>query len=373
MSLVFVALGFMAFLAVSSLAIDVGLLMTARSQAQNAADASALAGAVALVYDDFYDRSATGPAVQNALSAAAANPVVGTPVSITPADIAFPNDPGGQPNRVQVTVFRAGSRSNALPTFIGQYLGTPTADITATAIAEAAPANRVNCLKPFTIPDRWIEVQTPPWDPDDTFDLAGGGGKGKGKGGGSSDTYVPIDQPGYTGYDPYRDRGLQIVIKAGTGNNITPSFYFAWRMPGSSGAADYRWNIENCNPAIVNIFDLIGPEPGNMVGPTAQGVQALIDKDPTAYWDTTSNKVASPMYPSPRIGAIPVFDPVYYETGKQNGSNADLKVANFIGVFFEGMQGGDVIARITPIPGLIDGSAGTPPAGAFPRAIRLIQ
>ena len=35
------------------LAIDVGMLMTARSQAQNSADAGALAGAIALIYDDY--------------------------------------------------------------------------------------------------------------------------------------------------------------------------------------------------------------------------------------------------------------------------------------------------------------------------------
>ena len=45
MTYVFVGLGFMAFLSASMLAIDVGMLMTARSQAQNSADSGALAGA----------------------------------------------------------------------------------------------------------------------------------------------------------------------------------------------------------------------------------------------------------------------------------------------------------------------------------------
>ena len=58
MSFVFIGLGFMAFVAASTLAIDVGMFMTARSQAQTAADAGALAGATALVFDDFDDRSA---------------------------------------------------------------------------------------------------------------------------------------------------------------------------------------------------------------------------------------------------------------------------------------------------------------------------
>ena len=44
-------MGMMAFLSASMLAIDVGMLMTARNQAQNSADAGALAGATALVYE----------------------------------------------------------------------------------------------------------------------------------------------------------------------------------------------------------------------------------------------------------------------------------------------------------------------------------
>ena len=72
MSLVFVGMGFMAFLAATTLAIDVGMFMTARSQAQTAADSAALAGAIALARDDFNNRSSSGPAVQSALAAARA-------------------------------------------------------------------------------------------------------------------------------------------------------------------------------------------------------------------------------------------------------------------------------------------------------------
>ena len=43
MSYVFVGLGLMALMSATMLAFDVGMLMTARSQAQNSADAAALA------------------------------------------------------------------------------------------------------------------------------------------------------------------------------------------------------------------------------------------------------------------------------------------------------------------------------------------
>ena len=347
MFLVVVAIGFMAFLSASMLAIDVGMFMNARSQAQNAADAGALAGAVALVFDDFTDRSPGGPAVQNALMLARANSVMNQPVSVEPQDVTFPTQ-----ERVRVTVYRTGGRGNPLATIIGQYFGVASADVTSTATAAASPANAMTCVKPFTIPDKWIETQTPPWDPSDTFDAF----DKKGKPLANPDIYVPADQPGYTGYDAHSDRGTQLAVKAGTGNNIEPSFYFAWAIPGSRGAADYRWNIGNCNTTIMDFGDLLTAEPGNMVGPTRQGIQALIDRDPTAYWDTVNNRYVSTISPSPRVVAIPVFDPLYYDSGKKNGRNADLRAVNYVGFFIEGLQGGDVLGRITPISGLLKGS-----------------
>src|SRR4029453_3293611 len=105
-SMVFVALGFMAVLGASMLAIDVGMLMTARNQAQNSAAAGALPGATALVYDDWDDRSASGPAVVNALAAARYNKVMNGEVDVKSADVEFLNDEMGTPNRVRVTVRR---------------------------------------------------------------------------------------------------------------------------------------------------------------------------------------------------------------------------------------------------------------------------
>src|SRR3954452_19714446 len=95
MSLVFVCVGFMAFLAATTLAIDVGMFMTARSQAQNAADAGALAGATALAFDSFDDRSSGGPAVLSAVNTSVANNVIGSAPSALPADVTFPVGPFG--------------------------------------------------------------------------------------------------------------------------------------------------------------------------------------------------------------------------------------------------------------------------------------
>jgi Flp pilus assembly protein TadG len=370
MSYVFIGMGMMAFLSASMLAIDVGMLMTSRNQAQNAADAGALAGATALLFNDYEDRSPASPAVTHAIAAAQANEVMGEDVSVEVADVEFPVDPSGEANRVRVTVHRTGARGNPVSTLVARFFGMETADIVATATAEASPANAQSCVKPFTIPDRWIEKQTPGWDADDTFDAY----SNKGQPLANPDIYIPADQPGYTGYLADRDRGQRLMIRAGTGNNITPSFYFSLAIGGVSGGDEYRWNIENCNTTLMRWGQPLVQEPGNMVGPTVQGAQALLSKDPGAYWDTSSNTVRGSAFShSPRVFPIPLYDPAFYDAGKRQGRTADLKVANWIGFFLEDIQGNNIYGRITPIAGLRDKNAGPAPENAFPMAIRLVQ
>ena len=369
MSLVFVGVGFMAFLAATTLAIDVGMFMTARSQSQNSADAGALAGAVALYFDDFDNRSSGGPAVQNALSAARANIVINQQVDVEPADVTFPVGPTGLSNRVKVRVFRTSERGNPLATLMGRVFKVNSANVGAEATAEASPANAMTCVKPFTIPDKWIEKQTPPWDVDDTFDVVDNQGNPLPE----PDEYIPTGSSGYTGYNAERDKGMELMIRAGTGNNVMPSFYFSYSIGGITGGSEYEWNIANCNTTMMGFGDLLLAEPGNMVGPTTDGIDQLIAKDPNAEWNTTLNKAVSTMNPSPRVVAIPLYDPVYYDTGKQNGRYADLKVVNYLGFFIVGRSGNNVYGRITPISGLIKGNGGPAPVGAFPMAIRLVE
>ena len=369
MSLVFVGVGFMAFLAATTLAIDVGMFMTARSQAQNSADAGALAGAIALAFDDYNNRSAGGPAKQNAVIAARANQVMNAQVDVQPADITFPLGPTGLNNRVKARVYRTGDRGNPVGTLMGRFFGVTTVNIFAEATAEASQANAMTCVKPFTIPDKWIEKQTPPWDENDTFDVYDQHGNPLAK----PDVYIDATHDDYTGYSYRNDTGREIMIRAGTGNEINPSFYFSYAIGGVSGGSEYRWNIANCNTTVMGFGDLLLMEPGNMVGPTMDGIDDLIAQDPYAEWNDTLNKPVSTKNPSPRVVAIPLYDPVYYDTGKLNGRTADLKVANYMGFFITGRSGNNVYGRITPISGLMKGNGGPAPVNAFPVAIRLVE
>ena len=369
MSFVFVGVGFMAFVAATTLAIDVGMFMTARSQAQTAADAGALAGATALVFNDYNDRSAGGPVVRSAINTALYNDVMSSSVAVGPADVLFPIGPGGVSNRVRVNVYRTDGRNNPVPTMIGPVFGVPTVDINATATAEASPANAMTCVKPFTIPDRWIENTNPPWTTDSTFERY----DNKGKLLLNADQYIPAGSPGYAGYNPITDKGMLLTIRAGIGNNVAPSFYWSWKMPDATGADWYRDNIAGCNTTIMHFGALMTAEPGNMMGPTSQGIDALIALDPDAYWDTYTNSVHSDLSPSPRVFPIPLYDPNYYDNGKQNGRNADLKMANWLGFFVVERQGNNVLGRITPILGVVDEDAGPAPAGSYPMSIRLVE
>ena len=377
MSFIFVGVGFFAFLACTTLAIDVGMFMTARSQAQNSADAGALAGATALVFNSFTDRTPTGPAVQSAMNTALANQVIGANVSVKTADVTFPNDPAGNPTRVKVDVYRtdAADRNNPVPTLIGGIFGVKTVNITATATAEASPANAMTCVKPFMIPDKW-EEHTAPASEFNEFD-------NKGNPVPKPDIYVPpTDQVNYTGYTVAKDVGTTLVLRAGQGDQLNPSFYFSWKMPGDIGGNFYRDNIDGCNPSVI-AYDPDNPyymtqEPGDKQGPTLQGIQDLMDQDPNTYWEPAPGcacvKGSKFSGQSPRVFPIPLFDPQYYTEGKLNGRVADFRLSNFLGFYADHIDNnGKIYGIITNIMGLVDKTATNVPSTMFAHAIRLVQ
>ncbi len=365
MTLVMVATGLVAFLSATMLAVDVGMLMVARTEAQSAADAGALAGAIALGYDDFDDRSATGPAVQNAIAAATAaeNGVMNAQASVLPEDVTFPTI-----ERIRVRVQRSGVRGNPLSTFIAPMFGIPTVDLGAVATAEVSPANAMTCVKPFTVPDKWIEMQTPPWDPDDTFDVF----DNKGNPLANPDIYIPIGQPGYT--------GLQLYDRSRTAHHTEGRKRQQHRAELLFPLFDGRHHW--CGRIRVEHWQLQLLDHGLRRSAPGRARQHDRSRRRTA-WTPSSRAIR------PRIGITTTSShrctqarassrsrcsiPSYWDNGKQNGRNADLKVVNYMGFFIEEMQGNDVKGRITPIGGILTGNGGPAPTGAFPIAIVLVK
>lgn len=344
-SLVLVTIGMVALIGVAALAIDVGMLYGAKAQAQNAADSGALAGAGMLLIDPTDDITARNVAE----TFAEKHQIIRQAVQIEPAadiQVDLAN------LRVTVTARRIAARNNPVPTFFARVLDLVTAgqydfvDIEATAVAEVQPASSASCLKPWAIPDAYDDLTAP----------VGSYNTG--------DYY----QQGVTSYGTnYRnnnnDWGTQLTLKQGSPQSaIAPGQFFPIDLPMPNGPVSggdrYRENIANCNGQIVDIGDTLMTENGNMVGPTNQGVKALIDQDPGAYWDPVNGIMNSAFPPggSPRIGRVPMFDPgTPPTTGKQ-----DLVVTNIAGFFIEDVKGnGDVTGRLVPATGTGPAAPGT--------------
>ena len=116
--LIHVAIALLGLVAFSAFSIDHGVMMLSRGEAQNAADAGALAAALYMAYD-----AGDQPGGQTmGVAAAQANSVWGTQPDITLADVTFPPCPPGAPGIpdtcVRVDVFRnQRAGGNPLPVF----------------------------------------------------------------------------------------------------------------------------------------------------------------------------------------------------------------------------------------------------------------
>jgi Flp pilus assembly protein TadG len=402
--LIQVAIGLLVLIAVNSFVVDYGVMWVGRRQAQNAADAGALAGAVAMALDanGWTDRSETGPARLAARQMAITNTVwqqapdvdIVTDVFFTGVPAAMcPPDPNGLTPCIRVNVYRNQERGNALPTFFGLAAGITEQGVRATATARVAVANASDCMKPWAIPDKWLDAHDtiaptlPPntWTSEDEFDTHRRQGN----------NWIPLDPPDVytppspsgtgTGFTVAADLGLEVVLKQGGPQTaISPGVFFPVRLPrydgGSQGGDDYRENIASCNGLPVEIGDTLQSENGNMIGPTRQGVEDLIALDPDAEWDPTTMSVtgscaqaATPCAGnSPRIVAIPVFDTgVYYNTKRQG--LPVFTVINILGFFIDDMQGNDVVGYLTEAPGLVTGNSTINPNASFLAQIQLIR
>ena len=389
--LVHVAFAILAITAFTTFVIDYGVFWESRRQAQNAADAGALAGAIALAFDDPVDRSPTGIAAQAAVAVAQSNLVWGVAPSVNAATDVFITGAGGTqeypcppPNTggvcIRVNVYRSVARGNALPMFFGQLVGLTQQDVQATAAAQVAAANASNCIKPIAVADKWFEnnpVPNAPWEPTATFDPTGA----------SPDVYVPPSptSPG-SGFTIAADYGTELFLKPGNPqDSINPGWFQPVRFPGDSGGDDYRDALGSCQSGNFDIGDYLEKENGNMIGPTKQGIGDLIDLDPTATWNPTTQQVEKSCWQtnscvgnpgitqSPRIVALPVFDlDEYMATG--GPGNGTVRIVNILGFFVKEMVGNDVRGVLMTAPGVFNAGGGTvtPPA-AFLWTVLLVR
>lgn len=388
--LVHVGAALIALLAVGALAVDYGVRSVARRQAQNAADAAAFAAAYSLALDDPEDLERARVAAE---VTGERNWIIGQPPNIDPAlDVSFPSCPPGAPGFpdtcVRVNVYRNRHR-DPLPTFFARVVGVSSQGVQAMAIAQVTGGNASSCLKPFAIPDKWVDNRDVTgqvdsvWTWDDRYERYYESGPKKGQLlPEPRDEYIPPSEssPG-SGFRFPDDYGSLVVLKTGDpSSTITAGWYFPIDLPRAGspdpGGARYRENIASCNGVPVGIGDVLWNEPGNMVGPTKQGIQALIDKDPGAYWADGIKGSCAPSCAtvSPRLVGIPIFNVDAWATGDKASGRFTFTVTNILGFFLDGIDGnGDVTGHLMNYPGQVTDRGNLNEQSAFLRTVILVR
>jgi hypothetical protein len=270
-TLAIVAVSMVALLALLSLGIDLGMAYTARAEAQRVADSAALAGASVFL------RNPTPFQVQDTADAwareyAARNVVRNRPVDPVEDVMVWVLLEEG---KVRVRVERRG-----LPTWFARLLGRDQLTVSARAAASVLDSGVAECLKPWAVIDLFhINGVRPPFD--SIYDQNNPAHRYE------ANTNDASDPTGWGAQND--DLGRRMVIKAQDPNSPNvpqPGVFLPLRLPddpnqvdcspGGGGGAAYRNNICSCNSTPIQIDDQLPIEPGNMVGPTNQGVRDLL-------------------------------------------------------------------------------------------------
>lgn len=306
--LLMVSAGMAMLLGVAGLAIDLAGLYVARSEAQRSADAAALAGAQEFANSGFTSGLVTAAtaqalATQKAIDVGSQNTVGLQAASILPSDVTFDFSNPQNP-LITVAVQRTAARSNPMPTFFVKIFGIQSADIGASATAEAFnPSGSgstislgAKCLKPFLLPNCDSSNMVDKNHPDANGNCLDSSGNfaasyfinpntntivnpGPVSSGGVIGLLQQI-KPGKPNEAAASGKFYPVFLPSGS----TPSSCPACANAGSGGGAGsgslYSDNIACCNQTTITCgATTIQPISGNMVGPTRQGVQCLIHQN----------------------------------------------------------------------------------------------
>lgn len=281
---------------------DYGLMWVSRRQAQNAADAAALAGAISRAFDEPDDPPAPdGPTVENINGVVDRHAIAGELAAARTWSWDCPPE-WTDAKCVRVNVFRNGEQgSTKLPVWFGQTVGLTDQGTRATATALAGPAAWTECLKPWLIPDKFEDVD-------------GNGAYNQG------DIYT---NPGWT----TADIGTTLVLNPGRPQDAAaPSHFY------QVDVNDYYDDIVNCQLA-QGIGDTIDTAPGLSNGLTRNGVADLIAANDG----------------NPVTVIIGMFSPVQFEANRQTG-RFDLEIVNMMGFEIAGMTGNALYGKIVGAP-----------------------
>jgi hypothetical protein len=329
-SLLVVLVGF------TALAIDMGSILSSRAQIQRAADAAALAGAFSFTANT----SAVQPdtAISHATTVATANTVMGIaiPSGEVSVSVSLPNLATNTPAYVTVTITHTQS------TFFATVLNVTGIANTVTATAESGvTATSAYCVRPFFIPNTVVSGSDPCTAAANGQILVSGG---------LATSYATSNF------------GTELTLKpSDPAQALTSGNFYEIDINGGGGSA-YSTNISSCNTTqfvCQNSYDVLT---GNKMGPTIQGVKALIGNPPddtyvsVGQYQTANgiqnNSKALILAPITDLSTIPGFCPAPVGTCTSNceqfpsGTNVSVKVVGFALIFLDGAGGGNITGRL---------------------------
>ncbi len=399
------AVALVMLIGIAGLAIDLGALYVGRSEAQRAADAGALAGAQALVDSGFTSGVVSGAAAtpfaqQRAVDEGNKNFVGGQSPNIQLSDVSVNTaNGGGKDPLVTVTV------TKTMPTYFMKIFGVTSKVVSTLATAEAFnPSGQgipvgTKCLKP------WLLANC---DPDHTFPSGDSRGNPNCPVDAATNAARFIDASGNIVFPGAVSSGGVVgellIIKPGdpTGAAGPSKFYPVYLPPGAipsscpscatgsggggpSSGSLYRNNIACCNQStIVCGLQTVQPITGNMVGPTALGVDCLIHEDSGSgsgqdILDTSSlpfkitagsnNPFApagTPVSSSDSVVTVPLYDGTTLCPGGSCPETINVNIVGFMQIFVkdETNPQGTVEAYIMNVAGCSGGGSGSGGGGS---------
>jgi Flp pilus assembly protein TadG len=400
-TLVVMAVMIIMTLGMSALAIDYGMIKSAKAEAQRAVDAAALAGASAFqISDPAIDKEALAEA--RARSFALKHTVHNA--LITDGEITvFPDD---AVDTVGVKWARADLRL-----WFASIFGSNTMGLTAHATAQAAESGHSTCLKPVGLPDMWNNANnvtsgqgnsttTEDVNGNHVWDFVDGNSNGIVDPGemepwtfNTGDVYDPPTTGYGTAYrDPYgsgyavktSDYGRQVLLQTFDANadRLVSSYFRTWADNANTRGVDSLAAAirgERCLEASVGVEYQQG---NGGKEPLQLAWEYVINQDASAHWDDASNTVigssagADWLTGSARVVVVGLYNPTYANSPESN----PIAFVNFAKIWIDQRpcSGADGMGNCkNPITarflGYVEGGTGGPTTGSLIKHLVLIK
>lgn len=150
--------------------------------------------------------------------------------------------------------------------------------------------------------------------------------------------------------------GQTYELKAGAGQGTTGNYGAVWFGDGSPGADTYRADLENGCPEVIHLGEQLWTEPGDMVGPTDQGLEWRLEE---AGGEDPLDRL------NPRLLLVPVITPP--ATGR-----SEVTVVGFAAFLLQSVSDGVVTG--TFLQESVEGPAGPLGSGDYGlKAVQLVE